>query len=96
MAGRRDSCSDREASLISDAGQMLALASANVGLAREFGLSSKSLHLSLDELQKHSLPTPALAVRWPDKLKENWELLDQRFSRSTQCPQRDLALVCPC
>lgn len=36
-------------------------------------------HITLDSLAQHSLPSPAIAARWPDALEENWRLCDQRF-----------------
>lgn len=91
LAGRKDNtCTERERSLLADAGMQLAMASCNAGLARECGLSSTALKLSLDELHLNSLPTPALAVRWPEILQENFQLLDQRFLRPEEAPMRHL------
>ena len=91
LAGRKDNtCTERERSLLADAGMQLAMASCNTGLARECGLSSTALKLSLDELHLNSLPTPALAVRWPEILQENFQLLDQRFLRPEEAPNRHL------
>ena len=91
MAGRRSSCSEKESWLISDAGQQLALAACNMALAREFGISSKFCRISLDDLHASSLPCPALSVRWPEVLQENWKLMDQRFVRAPETPQRSWA-----
>lgn len=90
MCGRRNKRTERESSLISDAGQQLAMACCNTNLAREFGLSSAALKISLEELRSHSLPTPSLAIRWPGVMLENFELLDQRFVRPHGAPKRDL------
>ena len=79
MAGRRDSETSREAALISDAGITLSLHAANVSLAREFGLSGASCRIDLAILEERSLPSPALALNFPDKMKNNFVLADQRF-----------------
>lgn len=84
------SCTEREKALLSDAGMQLALASANVGLARSFGLGKYSLSIKLDQLFENSLPTAPLAIRWPDLLKSNFELIDQRFERANGVPHRYL------
>ena len=93
MAGRRSNCSEREALLISDAGQQLACATGNVGLAREFGLSSRAGRVNQAELQNASLPVPPLAVTWPEKLHNNFNLVDQRFVKAPETPQRSSDLV---
>lgn len=93
MAGRRSLCSEREAELISDAGQQLACATGNVALAREFGLSSRAGKVNQTELQKNSLPTPTLAVRWPQVLQDNFNLADQRFVKAAETPVRSFDLV---
>ena len=79
MAGLRDSETSREAALISDAGITLSLHAANVSLAREFGLSGASCRIDLAILEERSLPSPALALNFPDKMKNNIVLADQRF-----------------
>lgn len=91
MAGRRSWESDYESGLIADAGQQLALASGNYNLGKEFGISPCASRVSLDELKKLSLPTPALALRWPSELAENWRLCDQRFVRASGDSNRALA-----
>ena len=88
MAGRREDCTERESSLIADAGMSLAMACGNATLCREFGLSSKACRISLDELKKNSLPTPSLAILFPDQLRENFLLADQRFARPVNYPKR--------
>ena len=88
MAGRREICTDLEHSLIADAGQQLAMASGNRELARQFGMSSTCCRISLDEARSFSLPVPALALQWPEVLRENWEILDHRFVRPQEAPKR--------
>lgn len=88
MAGRRSNCTEREMALISDAGQQLALACGNYNLAKEFGISPSACRISFDELKIQSLPSHPLALRWPDILRENFVLLDQRFRRSPETPTR--------
>ena len=90
MAGRRDDITSKESALISDAGLSLAMLSGNVTLAREFGLSSKALRISLDELEKSSLPTPALALHFEGVLENNFMVADQRFLRADHHPKRIL------
>ena len=88
MSGRRESCTERESALIADCGMQLAMASGNVRLAREFGLSAASCRISLEELHAASLPTPGLALLWPEIMKENFQLIDQRFPRQPGAPER--------
>ena len=95
MAGRRDrDTTSKEAELISDAGISLAMACGNVAMAKSFGLSGSSLRINLDELEKHSLPTSALAVLWEDVMKQNWIIADQRFVRHAEEPKRILIGFC--
>lgn len=79
MAGRRSAESQREADLISDAGLTLAMHAGNTALAKEFGLSSTSLKINFDILVQKSLPVPALALNWPEVIKQNFKLVDQRY-----------------
>ena len=88
MSGRRSVETDREKALISDAGQQLAMAAGNAVLARQFGISSSLCRISLDELLPASLPCPALALRWPNVLKENFQMVDQRFVKTQSAPTR--------
>ena len=91
MRGRRSREGAQEKALISDAGLSLAIHGGNLPLARQFGLAAAELKIDVDELNKHSLPTPCLAVCWPNVLEENWRLCDQRFVRDKEAPRRDLA-----
>ena len=79
MAGRRSNESAFESALIADAGMRLAMAAGNKDLAREFGIPASSMRTALDDLPKMSLPFPALALMWPDALKENRRIIDQRY-----------------
>lgn len=91
LAGRPDkTCSARERELLADAGMQLALASGNAVLARSFGITPNLLKIGIDKLFENSLPTAPLAIRWPEILKENFELIDQRFHRPDGAPQRHL------
>ena len=87
MAGRRTNESEHERALIADAGLSLAIAGANVSLAKEFGLSSTSLKLDLEELAKFSLPQPALALNWSEVMDQNFALCDQRYVRESGAPK---------
>ena len=84
MSGRHARESDREASLISDAGLTLALHAGNAALAAEFGLAASSCRIDLKVLRERGLPSPALAIRWEHVLKQNFFMLDQRFPREGQ------------
>ena len=88
MSGRRSNCSEREAALIADAGQQLAMACGNHVLAKEFGVSSKLCKVHVEDLHAQSLPTHSLAVRFPAVLRENFTLCDQRFQKPESAPQR--------
>ncbi len=90
MRGRRSAESDVEQSLIYNAGLQLAVAAGNSGLARIFGLSSRSHHISFGNLKAYSLPVPAIAVTDPDRLRENFVLADQRYPRPPMSPKRIL------
>ena len=92
MDGPREDCTELEHALICDAGMSLAMATGNSVLAREFGLSSASCRISLEELDKNGLPNSALALLWPQQLKENFVIADQRFVRSENTPKRHLLL----
>lgn len=89
VCGRRSNESDRETTLIADAGMALAMMCGNKALAREFGIPRSSLCVGMDKLSKLSLPCPALALHWLDKLEENCKLLDQRYVlHSGDCGRR--------
>ena len=94
MAGRRDLESSTESQLIADAGLCLAIHCQNSALVKEFGLSSTTCRINMQELHKNSLPTPALALLWDDVLKHNFVLLDQRYLRCEETPRRFLSKVC--
>eukprot|EP00435_Cladocopium_sp_Y103_P020860 s3829_g5.t1 len=81
MQGRRSRETPHEAALIADAGLSLAIAGANMNLARQFGVPASALKIDVDELVKLSLPQPALALCFPEIMKENFALADQRFVR---------------
>lgn len=99
MRGRRKDTTEREDELLKDAGLQLALAGGNSALALQFGLSGRACHINVDELREFSLPTPCLALAWPEKLAENFQLADQRFAIAPGVPQSaldqlDLAFCC--
>lgn len=93
-SGRWSKHSEREKSLIQDAGLTLALFGGNAELARQFGLASTSCKISFDILRERSLPTPALGILWDDVMKENWLFLDQISPRTAQQPRGYLAELC--
>ena len=82
MRGRRSNETDTEASMIADSGLQLALSACSPSLAKEFGLAASCLRISLQELHQHGLPAPALALQFPDVLRQNFDLADQRFPRT--------------
>ncbi|CAK9003093.1 ZnF_CDGSH domain-containing protein [Durusdinium trenchii] len=86
MRGRRSKESALEEQLIRDAGLQLSMASGNKELAQMFGLAVGAYKTALDELEKNSLPNPALSLLWPEKLANNFRLIDQR---SPSCPDND-------
>ena len=94
LAGRKDeNCSERERGLLADCGQQLAMASCNSRLAKEFGLAKSALKICIDDLHQMSLPMPPLAIRWPQHLRENFNLIDQRYFRQPEVPIRPLILL---
>ena len=90
MQGRRGNESSLEKALISNAGLQLAVAAGNSKLARHFALSSSSHRVNLEILKQRGLPTPALAVCFPEHLRQNFVLLDQLYPRTHSSPKRDL------
>jgi hypothetical protein len=88
MQGRRSKESPHEAALIADAGLSLAIAGANMSLARQFGVPASALKIDVNELRKLSLPQPALALCFPEVMKENFALADQRYVRERGAPKR--------
>ena len=89
MRGRfEENVSDLERSLIRDAGLQLAIACGNQTLARSFGLSKDSHRIKFEVLSQHLLPVPPLSILWPDVLRRNFELIDQRYVRSQEAPKR--------
>lgn len=91
LAGRPDkTITEREKALLADCGMQLAMASCNYPLARSLGLAASKLKIGFDELHANSLPTAPLAVRWPETLRQNFQILDQRFVRGQEIPERSL------
>ena len=88
MSGRRSVESEQATELIKDAGVQLAFATGNSRLAQEFGLSSASGHFCLDQMEKHSLPSAALALCFPSDLENNFVIADQRYPRRPSAEQR--------
>ena len=88
MRGRRSNENAFETAVIADAGLQLALLCGNKSLAREMGLSAKSLRISLSQLKVFGLPTPALALMFEGQMEENFALCDRKFQRgpdSSKC-----------
>ena len=96
MRGRRDKETQVETEAIKTAGLELAILSGSMCLAREFGLPMASMRTSLDELDKHSLPSPALALVWPEVMESNVRLVDQRYPRGPNEPKSVLARLAYC
>ena len=90
MRGRRDDENEHERQLIQDAGIQLAAASGNTLMAKEFGLNCRAMKTKMSELKAHNLPAPALAMIWPEILKENFEVANMRFPMSSGAPKRNL------
>ena len=90
MRGRRDDENEHERQLIQDAGIQLAAASGNTLMAKEFGLNSRAMKTKMSELKAHNLPVPALAMIWPEILKENFEVANMRYPMSSGAPKRHL------
>ena len=89
MRGRRTWETEEERQHIADAGHQLALMGGHSLLAKELGIALPTT--CVDELRKYSLPCPGLALLWPETvLKENYQLLDQRFIRAHGKPKRNL------
>ena len=93
MAGRRSKESDTASILIRDSGLQLAVATGNNTLVREFGLSSKAGKFKYSELERLSLPSPALALNFPSKLENNFVIADQRFQRKPGTPKSSLEML---
>eukprot|EP00435_Cladocopium_sp_Y103_P036042 s1066_g9.t1 len=91
MAGRRSAESDTAASLIKDSGLQLAVATGNNTLVRQFGLSGASGRFKYSELERVSLPSPAVALNFPSVLENNFVLADQRYPRKQGAPKSSLA-----
>ena len=91
MSGRRSTETDVESAMIADAGMQLSMLGGNAKMMQEFGLPASPCRLSLDELEKLSLPSPALAVQFPEVLRNNWVLADQRYRRPPQTPKSVLS-----
>lgn len=95
LRGRKANETDREASLIADAALTLALHSANMSLAREFGLAASHCRINIDKLRDESLPCGPLALHWESTMKTNWLLADQRYPKAPESPRCVLTLVNP-
>ena len=93
MKGRRSKETEKEMALIADSGLQLALGACNPGLAAEFGLARAALRISLDELNRYGLPSPALALLFDGVMKDNFELADQRFPRNDEMAKRNMAIL---
>ena len=92
MRGRRELQTSREEALVADAGLCLALHAGNAALAKEFGITASLCRIDLKELSKHSVPQFALALNFPDIVKQNFMLLDQRYDKVSNSPRCNLAL----
>ena len=89
MRGRRSFETEEERQHIADAGLQLALMGGHSVLAKELGMSLP--RTCVDDLRKYSLSSPGIALLWADTLlKENYQLLDQRFIRAHGKPKRNL------
>ena len=96
MKGRRSAHTELEADLIRDSGLQLAIATGNNRLAVEFGLSTLAGRITLEDLTAHNLPNPALALCFPDTLRENFKIADHRYVRRHGAPKRPSASYVYC
>ena len=87
LRGRRSKEGDLERQLIANAGLQLSLASHNKVMAKEFGLAGESFRVDFSQLEEHCLPTPALALCFPEVLAKNFLIADQRFPRVQMSPK---------
>ena len=93
--GRQASCSETERRLVEGAAFTLALAGGNRELAVELGQNITPPRMHCDLLPPMGLPNPALSLRScaTEQLRQNLQLLDQRFARASNMKTRRLVLA---
>lgn len=91
LRGKPCNRTEGERSRIAYAAQQLALMAGNKRIARALGQSAAALKTPLDDLLANSVPCPGLALAWPEVLKQNLLLCDQRFTLHPGAPKRCLA-----
>lgn len=87
LAGRPTNHSETERMLMADAALQLALLSGNKTLARKLGIAATKLKMSLDDLFSLNLPSPGLALSFPDVLTQNFIIIDQRMELQPGAPK---------
>eukprot|EP00435_Cladocopium_sp_Y103_P048643 s210_g14.t1 len=92
ISGRPPQMTETEAQLISDAALTLSVAGNNKVLAAKLGQSLGKAKIHLDDLEKFSLPNPALALLSSSQMSLNLQLIDQKFPRSSAASPKRLML----
>lgn len=90
MKGRRNLQTDHERAAINDAGLQFAVLAGNSTLMKTFGLNPRASKTQVDDLAKFSLPQSPLAFLWPETLRKNFQICDQRFLKALSTPRRYL------
>ena len=89
--GRAADSTFTKSSLVENAALQLAIAGCNRQLAAELGQKMAPTKIKLEELERLSLPNPAMSLLSSnvDQLRQNLQLVDQRHGRSaTMSPKR--------
>ena len=90
--GRAPKRTATEQALVEDAAMTLAVAGNNRMLCKELGQNLTPPPFNLEDLPSHSLPNPCLALMIPERLQENFGLIDKQFARGPSSPTQ--RLVC--
>lgn len=90
--GRPVQSTQLEDQVVADAGLTISLSGANSQLAKEFGMTSlRRFKFDFDNLM--GIPSSPLALVFPERLRDNMELIDQILVRANHVPQRSLRLI---
>ena len=83
-AGRHKNCNDAETKLVEDAALAMAILGHNTSLCKALGQKVRPPKYHWDDLPKHSLPNPCLALMTSrsEQLEENVQLASQWFALS--------------
>ena len=95
MEGRKKSCSESEHRLIENAAFSFAMSGHNHELAVQLGQNLRPPKMFADDTPKFGLPNPVLALKKgnEEQLRENLELIDQKFARSSEMSTRRCILA---